>query len=193
MLAGRPVLLWSLDALEAAGCDPIVVVLPAGVTDAAMGISHPVVPGGDTRQQSVANGLAAVGDPTRVVVHDAARPFVSPGMIAAVIDALEEGDGAVTALPVEETLKRVRDGKVLETVDRTDLWRMQTPQAFRTDVLRGAHEVARSEGRFDATDDAQLVERYGGTIVIVDGSPKNMKLTYAEDLEIAELLMRARG
>jgi 2-C-methyl-D-erythritol 4-phosphate cytidylyltransferase len=143
--------------------------------------------GGSSRQASVAAGLDLVDVPT-VIVHDAARPFVTETMLEAVLAPLSEVDGAITALQMNETLKRADDDLVIETVDRSNLWRSQTPQAFRTDALRQAHLKARDES-FAATDDAQLIERYGGRIALVPGDPANIKLTYEDDFVVAEAMI----
>jgi 2-C-methyl-D-erythritol 4-phosphate cytidylyltransferase len=143
--------------------------------------------GGSSRQASVAAGLDLVDVPI-VIVHDAARPFVTEAMLEAVIAPLSEVDGAITALQMNETIKRADDDLVVETVDRANLWRSQTPQAFRTDALRQAHLKARDES-FAATDDAQLIERYGGRIALVPGDPANIKLTYEDDFVVAEAMI----
>jgi 2-C-methyl-D-erythritol 4-phosphate cytidylyltransferase len=143
--------------------------------------------GGPSRQASVAAGLELVDVPT-VIVHDAARPFVTEAMLEAVIAPLSEVDGAITALQMNETLKRADGDLVIETVDRSNLWRSQTPQAFRTDALRQAHLKARDEP-FAATDDAQLIERYGGRIALVPGDSANIKLTYEDDFVVAEAMI----
>jgi 2-C-methyl-D-erythritol 4-phosphate cytidylyltransferase len=143
--------------------------------------------GGSSRQASVAAGLDLVDVPI-VIVHDAARPFVTEAMLEAVIAPLSEVDGAITALRMNETLKRADGDLVIETVDRSNLWRSQTPQAFRTDALRKAHLKARDES-FAATDDAQLIERYGGRIALVPGDPANIKLTYEDDFVVAEAMI----
>jgi 2-C-methyl-D-erythritol 4-phosphate cytidylyltransferase len=192
VLGGRPLITWSVDILVAFGCAPIVVVVPGDVLEQARAILEGrmvvLTEGGESRQASVARGLALVSG-ARVVVHDAARPFLTAGDVHRVVDALEHADGAALALPVDETLKRVDDHMVLETVDRSRLWRAQTPQAFRTGVLRAAHRRAAEEG-YAATDDAQLIERYGGDVVVVEGSRTNLKLTYPEDLALAEAILR---
>lgn len=193
-LAGKPLLSWSVDALRSAGCSPVIVVVPPEQTERArsqVGATEVVlVPGAEVRQRSVRAGLAHVHSDL-VVVHDAARPFVSPELVVRVMAAVTEAEGAIAAVPVDETIKRVEDSRVTETVDRARLWRAQTPQAFRTEALRTAHERAESEGHL-ATDDAELVERYGGTIAIVDGSRSNLKITFPEDLELAEAIAEAR-
>ncbi|MDQ3957757.1 MAG: 2-C-methyl-D-erythritol 4-phosphate cytidylyltransferase, partial [Actinomycetota bacterium] len=120
----------------------------------------------------------------------AARPFATPAMVHDVLDALEEAHAAAVAVPVSDTLKEARDGKVIRTVERSSLWVVQTPQAFRTDALKTVHDKARVDG-FVATDDAQLVERYGGVVRIVEGARDNIKLTYAEDWRVAEAMVAA--
>jgi 2-C-methyl-D-erythritol 4-phosphate cytidylyltransferase/2-C-methyl-D-erythritol 2,4-cyclodiphosphate synthase len=191
-LGGRLLIAYSLDALSDAGCEPIVVVVPSGSEEDFAALSGwvgvRVVTGGVTRQQSVARGLEVVTT-ERVVVHDAVRPFVTAVDVRRAAAALEQADGAVTAVPVDETLKRVEDGQIIETVDRSGLWRAQTPQAFRVDVLRAAHERA-AAGSVAAGDDAVLVERYGGKVVVVRGSRRNLKLTFPEDFALAEAMMR---
>jgi 2-C-methyl-D-erythritol 4-phosphate cytidylyltransferase / 2-C-methyl-D-erythritol 2,4-cyclodiphosphate synthase len=194
-LAGRPLLSWSLELLVSGGCTPVVVVAPADTQvearRACAGFAEAVcISGGHTRQASVANGLELVHS-SRVVVHDAVRPFATRADVHAVVDALAEADGAIVAVRVEETLKRVDDHAVNETVDRTSLWRAQTPQAFRVDTLNAAHRWAARDS-FVATDDAQLLERYGGKVVAIEGRSTNIKLTYPEDFVLAECLSRYR-
>lgn len=180
--------------LAIAGCSPIVVVVPEHAFDtarAALGRDILLVAGGATRRDSVRHGVDLI-DAGRVVVHDAARPFATAAMVGRVLDALAHCDGAITALPVTETLKRTSNGVVVDTVDRTQLYTAQTPQAFRTPMLKHAHEMALRED-FHPTDDAQLIERYGGRVAVVHGSAANIKLTYPEDFELAEALARAPG
>ena len=146
-----------------------------------------ITPGGDTRQASVRAGLARVPpDAERIVVHDAARPLVTPAMIEACLAALKEADGAICAVPLSDTLKKAADGVVEETVARDDLWRVQTPQAFLANALREAHASAPDD---QATDDAALIEARGGRVVIVPGDERNIKITTPADLELAEALM----
>jgi 2-C-methyl-D-erythritol 4-phosphate cytidylyltransferase len=174
-LDGRRVLDWSLDACRAA-CDGVVLVVPPDrVGDEEK--ADVVVAGGATRSASVRAGLAALpADADVVVVHDAARPTAAPRLFDAVIAAVWAGaDGAVPAVPVADTVKRVDGERVVETLDRSVLVAVQTPQAFKVDVLRRAHVG-------DATDDAALVEAAGGTVVVVPGDPLNRKITVPSDL-----------
>ena len=194
VLAGRPLIAWSLDVMVSAGCEPIVVVVPPeSISEARLmlGDAVMVVAGGASRQASVRNGLAHVST-DNVVVHDAARPFVTPEMIERTVASLEDAEGAIVATPLDETLKRVDGDLVADTVTRAHLWRVQTPQSFRTEVLKGAHDKAAGEG-FEVTDDASLVERYGGRVVVVHGARANIKLTYPEDFVIAEAMMKGRA
>lgn len=158
-------------------------------TDQLSGFDVRMVLGGDERQKSVRNGLELV-DTDYVIVHDAARPFATVDLVRAVLDALEGAHGAAPAVPVPDTLKEVRDGRVIRTVERSSLWAVQTPQAFSTETLKSVHDKARVDG-FVGTDDAQLVERYGGLMRIVEGARDNIKLTYPEDWRVAEAMIAA--
>lgn len=144
-----------------------------------------VVPGGQTRQESVWLALqAGPDDAGLVVVHDAVRPFITRGLIDAVVAAAREAGAAICALPVTETVKRVRGDEVEATLDRAGLWTVQTPQAFRADLLREAHEKARRDGVV-GTDDAALVERLGYPVKVIRGLEGNLKITTPEDLRRA--------
>lgn len=148
-----------------------------------------LVPGGERRQDSVRSGLAEIEPGCEIVViHDAARPLVQPETIDRSIAVAAEAGGALVAVPVHDTLKRVdMDGTVIETVPRRHIWLAQTPQAFRVAVIREAHQRALRTGT-STTDDAALVEEMGGTVKIVPGDPLNLKITVPEDFRIAELL-----
>jgi 2-C-methyl-D-erythritol 4-phosphate cytidylyltransferase len=166
-------------------CDGLVVVLPTGADWDGPGI--PVV-GGDTRSDSVRAGLRSVPhDADTIVVHDAARPLATRALLDAVLAAVRAGaDAAVPALPVPDTVKRIDGARVIETVDRTDLVAVQTPQAFRAAALRAAHATSA-----DASDDAALVEVTGGTVVVVPGDSRNLKITRPADLALAAALLDA--
>jgi 2-C-methyl-D-erythritol 4-phosphate cytidylyltransferase len=206
-LAGRPLLQWSVDALRAvAAIGRIVVALPAGVAAPAGTIG---VEGGAVRSQSVRLALAAAGsgaDADLVLVHDAARPLLTPALAERVLAAMEGGgsdgsgegradagsDGvaaAIAAAPMTDTVKRVgRDCRVLETLDRSELWAVQTPQVFRRAALEHALDVS-DEVLARATDDAWLIERAGGAVAVVHAPRENFKITTALDLAMAELLI----
>jgi 2-C-methyl-D-erythritol 4-phosphate cytidylyltransferase len=149
-----------------------------------------VIVGGDSRQSSVAAGLDQI-EAKEVIVHDGARPFLDPGSLQGILDGLEGFDGAIAAVPVDETLKRAQDSLVVETVDRAGVWNVQTPQAFVTASLKRAHARALQDG-FVGTDDAALIERVGGRVRIVEGSRTNLKVTYPEDFALAEAYLRSR-
>ena len=177
-LAGKRVLDWSLAAARAASDGVVLVVAPGREADPEPA-ADVVVAGGDTRSASVRNGLAAVPDDAGVVVvHDAARPAASPALFAAVVAAIRAGaDGALPGVPVVDTVKRVAGDVVVETLDRSTLVAVQTPQAFRAGALRAAHAAGG-----EATDDGALVEAAGGRVVVVPGEPANLKLTGPDDL-----------
>ena len=181
MLGDRRVLDWAVDAARSVAAGVVVVVPEAEATTREPG-ADVVVPGGATRSASVRAGLAAVpADAEVVIVHDAARPFAQVALFESVVAAVTAGaDGAVPGVPVTDTVKRVRRGAVVATLDRSELVTVQTPQAFATSVLRAAHA---SGG--DDTDDAALVEAAGGHVVVVAGDEANVKLTTPRDLELA--------
>jgi len=192
ILSGRPILRWSVEALLAAGAREIVVVVAAdrlATADVALNTlsGWRAVAGGPTRAASVRAGLAALaphpGD--AVLIHDAARPFVTRAHVERLIAALADRDGAIPSLPVPDTLKR-GDGEVAQTVSRDGLWRAQTPQAFRRAALEAAYRAWPAD--LEPTDDASVLERVGGRIAMVAGDPMLMKLTYPEDFLMAEHL-----
>lgn len=193
VLAGRPLLAESLDRLDRCPwIDAIVVAAPAGWEEPSILLSEELaatkvvacVTGGETRAESVRAALADVPDDALVVlVHDAARPLVDDAVVERVLGPLAEGfDGAVPALPIPDTVKRVEDGRVVETVDREGLVSAQTPQAFLASALRGAY----ARNLSGATDCASLVERAGGRVAVVEGSPRLLKVTSPEDLALVE-------
>jgi len=176
-LGDRRVMDWAVAVANEAS-DGVVVVVPPEVADKEGGIA-----GGVTRSDSVRRGLAAVPkNATVICVHDAARPFANEADFQRVIEAVENGaDGAVPAIPVADTIKVVDDtGQVMRTPPRGSLRAVQTPQAFRAEMLRRAHA---SLG--ESTDDAALVEAEGGKVVVVDGDVVNRKITTRDDLEWA--------
>ncbi len=181
IIAGKPVIRHAAEAL----LPHVTALQPVGdldrVADALSGLDVLLaVPGGETRQASVSAGLQALSQhaPDLVLVHDAARPFVPPATIPALLAALRTHDGAIPAIPVADTLKRVQSGRIVATVRRDGLYRAQTPQAFRYHLLRALHGAR--DGT--ATDDAALLETAGHSVAIVAGSDDNIKLTYPEDI-----------
>jgi 2-C-methyl-D-erythritol 4-phosphate cytidylyltransferase/2-C-methyl-D-erythritol 2,4-cyclodiphosphate synthase len=181
-LGGVPVIRRAADALA-----PHVTLLqPVGdaepIEEALAGLAHlPCVAGGATRQESVYAGLEALEEwaPDIVLVHDAARPYVPTGLIPALMEALQDHEGAIPALPVADTLKRAKNGVITGTIPRDSLYRAQTPQAFAYDTLLALHRAGPYEG---ATDDAWLLEHAGIPVALVAGDEHNIKLTYPEDL-----------
>jgi 2-C-methyl-D-erythritol 4-phosphate cytidylyltransferase/2-C-methyl-D-erythritol 2,4-cyclodiphosphate synthase len=189
VLADKPVIRHAAEAL-AAHVSLIQPVGDAELIEAALlgGPAYlPVVPGGATRQDSVRAGLEALAafEPAIVLVHDAARPVIPAGTIPALLAALQDVPGAIPAAPVADTLKRVMRGRITDTVPRADLFRAQTPQAFRFQTLLAVHR----SGLTGATDDASLLEAAGETVAVVPGSDDNIKLTYPEDLVRLERIM----
>jgi 2-C-methyl-D-erythritol 4-phosphate cytidylyltransferase len=193
-LAGRPLLQWSIDALrQVEAIESIVVALPAGFA-APEGVT--AVEGGAVRSDSVRRALAGAGAGETVVIHDAARPLLTAEIARRVLAALEEDEGAagaIAAAPVTDTIKRADAGGVVsETLERRELWAVQTPQAFRRAALEQALDVS-AQQLARASDDASLVERAGGKVILVATSSENLKVTTPLDLQLAELLLAARA
>ena len=193
-LGGQALVLRSARAFDEAPCvSGIVAVVPEAEVGAARSLLAPVrklvavVPGGERRQDSVLEGLrqAPNGFDGVVLVHDAARPLVEVSLVEAVARAAAEGGAALPVLPLADTVKRVRDGLVVETLDREELGAAQTPQGFRLALLVEAYEAAFRD-RVTVTDEAMAVERLGAPVRAIPGSPRNRKITTPEDLAWAE-------
>ncbi len=194
-LNGKPILYYTLKTLQDCGSiAEIILVVPKNEYEAActdwLGkpeIVKKIVVGGVKRQDSVYNGFCEVSQDTEIVlVHDGVRPFLSKKMISESIGAAREYGAAITAIPVNDTIKRVDpSGLVSETIDREGLWRVQTPQAFRYSLLQDAFNKAKSES-FYGTDEGTLIEYLGEPVKIVEGSEQNIKITRPEDLELSE-------
>jgi 2-C-methyl-D-erythritol 4-phosphate cytidylyltransferase len=198
-LAGRPLLAESLERLEGSDwVEAVVLVAPAEWEEPSIllaeelgaGKVHAAVTGGETRADSVRAGVAEVPEDVAVlVVHDAARPLLPEAVLERVVTAVGEGwEGAVPALPLDDTVKRAEGEAVAETVDRTGLYAVQTPQAFLADALRRA-----LAGAVDATDCAGLVEASGGRVRLVEGDRRLLKVTSPADLDFVETLLRAES
>jgi 2-C-methyl-D-erythritol 4-phosphate cytidylyltransferase / 2-C-methyl-D-erythritol 2,4-cyclodiphosphate synthase len=198
-LAGRPMLVWSLRALEQAETvGPVVVVAGSHTLEAVGWIVRnegftkvqAIVAGGERRQDSVRAGLAALPEGTEIVlIHDGARPLAEPALFDRCAAAAAESGAAIAAAPVSDTLKRVTEGIISGTVDRTGLWAAQTPQAFRLESLRWAMNVGSGES---VTDEARLCEAAGLAVTVVPSSLANLKVTHSEDIAVADALLRAR-
>jgi 2-C-methyl-D-erythritol 4-phosphate cytidylyltransferase len=205
-VAGRAVLAWTIEALDATPeVDHIVLVCPAGRVDeyraAAVDPVAPATPvsyapSGSSRQESVASGIAvAPADAEILLVHDGARPLVTPAIVVSTIAALRsdpDAAGAVVGQPAIDTLKIADGAIILETPDRSRYWAVQTPQTFRAEALRAAYAQADAEG-FVGTDDSALVEHAGGRVLLVEGPRDNIKVTVAEDVALVEATLAFRA
>ncbi|MGC4378157.1 2-C-methyl-D-erythritol 4-phosphate cytidylyltransferase [Fictibacillus sp. Mic-4] len=202
-LAGKPILSHTIQVFENdPWCREVILV---GNTSELDQLKHlkasyqfckvtQIVPGGEERQQSVFEGLKRLtGDDSIVLIHDGARPFIGQDSIHQLVQLTEKTGAAVIAVPIKDTVKKVMDHQVVTTIDRSSLWAVQTPQAFRLSIVFDAHKQAAQEN-YIGTDDASLVERYGQTVSIVEGDYFNIKLTTVEDLVIAKaILSESRG
>jgi 2-C-methyl-D-erythritol 4-phosphate cytidylyltransferase len=202
-LCGRPILLRTLDRfLVARTIDTLVIVVAADQLsgarvmlekDAALKTNGAwsVQSGGATRQESVRRGLALIGaDCDIVAIHDGARPFVSPALIDRCVETARDKGAVVAGLPVRDTIKLVSAERWIEgTPPRGSLWEVQTPQAFRREIICAAHEWAAGAG-VEATDDAMLVEKKGGRVFVLDGERTNLKITFKDDLWLAETMIQ---
>ena len=199
MLGGKPILQRSVDAfVRNSSVNDVVVALPADLaanppaylTHASKPIR--IVVGGERRQDSVASAFAAAGAADIVVIHDAARPFVTDDLIDRTVAAAAEYGAAIAALPARDTVKRADDGRMIAaTLPRHEIFLAQTPQAFRSDVLRAALALGSSSAQ--ATDEAMLAEQAGHPVRLVDGDPRNIKITTPDDLAMAESLVANGG
>ncbi len=203
LLAGKPILAHTLTVFQA--CDLIAGIILVTPQDEIPFCQNEVVerygltkvlaivPGGAERQNSVMNGLLALANQTAeddiVLIHDGVRPFITATLLQQSISVAAGGAGALVAVPTKDTIKVVHDGRVTATPDRTTLWQAQTPQAFRFGQIMQAHRKADQEG-FLGTDDCSLVERCGGSIKVVPGSYRNIKITTPEDLVLAEAFLQ---
>lgn len=201
-LAGAPLLSRTLQALRVAEClDGLILVVPPGHEERCrreildpFGITvDAVVPGGEDRQASVYAGLLHTRAETDLIlVHDGARPFVTPAVVQAAVSVAWESGGAVVAIPVTDTIKVAdQDGWLVTTPERGHLWAAQTPQVFRASLFREAHARALRDG-FRTTDDSALVERLEHPVRLVPGSPENLKITTTADLLLADQIWRTR-
>ena len=197
-LGGRAMLSWSLATVrQVSSISEVVITIPEGFEDAARaevaaaGLAIPVkiTPGGVERQDSVriALGLTSA-ESDLVIVHDAARPLATPAIFEACLIAAARAGAAIAATPVSDTLKRVADNAIVATIARAGLWQAQTPQAFRRDLLVAAHQRALTE-KIAATDDADLVERTGARVEVLECSTSNIKITTPSDLAIVEAII----
>jgi 2-C-methyl-D-erythritol 4-phosphate cytidylyltransferase len=205
-LAGKPILIHTLEVFERVSevHEVLVVVHPEDLEFCQEEVIDPyplkkvlrLVPGGKERQDSVYNALKVLWQKEDeldvVLVHDGVRPLVSPAQVRQVVTAARRHGGAILGIPCQDTLKRVNSRKeIIATVDRQELWQVQTPQAFRAALLWRAYQQAMEKG-FYATDEAALVEAMGDTVVVVPSSPLNLKITTPDDLKMAEAILSLR-
>jgi len=192
-VAGVPMLRRAFDAANGAKLvDGVVVAVPDGSEDRARSLLDDraiIVTGGATRQESAWRASQAAPDCEAIAVHDAARALCPPRLFDECLGLLDEHEAVCTAVPVWDTLKETSEGVIVRTVDRSHLAAAQTPQAFRADLYRRAHEAARQVG-VDATDDAALIERLGVKVWTTLGHPHNIKITSKLDLALADALLR---
>ena len=201
LLAGTPVIIHTLKVFEQCeSINKVIVVVPAAESAGFLSLAAKfglrkvarVVPGGATRAESVKRGLQAIRAATAeiVAVHDGVRPFVTVEEIDAVVAAAQTDGAAILVAPVTDTIKQVSDGRIMQTLDRGELRRALTPQCFRYELLRQAYQAA-DDTDPSVTDESVLVEKLGFPVSIVEGSPRNFKVTTAEDLVIAEAILGA--
>lgn len=202
-VAGRPVLAWTLETVLRCKVISWVGLIGQPIDEAAIGAiveaaapRKPVrwIVGGDTRQESVSRGLAALPpDATGVLIHDGARCLVEPELVERCAAAVAAGRAVIAATPVTDTIKQVdAAGTITATPERSRLWAAQTPQGFGVEQLRSAHATARREG-WDVTDDAALYERLGLAVQVLEAPASNIKLTTPFDLTIAEAVLTQRN
>jgi 2-C-methyl-D-erythritol 4-phosphate cytidylyltransferase len=199
-LIEMPILIHTLRVFESdEACEGIILAISAGDQEHFSSLLKEyrikkvtaLVVGGKERQHSVYNGLQAAKDEGIVLVHDAARPFITSRVIHELVAVAKQDGAAVVAVPVKDTIKKVDQFEVVETIERSSLWAIQTPQAFRVSLLKEAHDLAAAQ-QFLGTDEASLVERLKVPVKIVEGDYNNIKLTTPEDLYFAEAIIKQR-
>jgi 2-C-methyl-D-erythritol 4-phosphate cytidylyltransferase len=200
-LEGKAVIIHTLEVFDQDNCcqQIILSIHPDDEMELSLLISQHqlskkiiLVYGGAERQHSVYNGLEKMTGEGIVLVHDAARPFISKALIKQLVESAYYNGAAVIAVPVKDTIKKVENGIVIETVERSSLWAVQTPQAFRVALLKRAHQFA-AETEYLGTDDASLVEYLGEKVAVVEGDYNNIKLTTKEDLAFAKAIITERN
>jgi len=197
-IAGKPLIVHTIDKFNGLeSVNEIVVVVPEKDADRTRKLIKEwsldkvsaVVSGGSERLQSVQNGISAVSEDTDIIlIHDGVRPLVTADDIQKVIDKTIETGAAILALPVTDTIKRVEDNKIVNTLNRNIMWRAQTPQGFRAEIIRKAYEMG-VEKRINATDDSQLAEAIGVCVSVVKGSGPNIKITNPDDISVVSFLL----
>lgn len=185
---GKEVIKYTIEAFEKADVDEIIISANKSIIpELSSMFNHKITEGGSTRQASVYNGLKAAGQCDFVLIHDGARPVITPEIINRTIDLVKEKNAVSVMTKTIDTIKEVQDGKIIKTIDRSKLYNTQTPQAFRYDIIMSAHEKLQGQ---NFTDDAGMLEALGYDVYIVDGSYKNIKITTQSDIEIAKIFLK---
>ena len=185
---GKEVIKYTIEAFEKSDIDEIIISANKTIIpELSSMFNHKITEGGSTRQASVYNGLKAVEKSDFVLIHDGARPLITPEIINRTIDLVKEKNAVSVMTKTIDTIKEVQDGKIIKTIDRSKLYNTQTPQAFRYDIIMSAHEKLQGQ---NFTDDAGMLEALGYDVYIVDGSYKNIKITTQSDLEIAKIFLK---
>ena len=185
---GKEVIKYTIEAFEKSDIDEIIISANKSIIpELSSMFNHKITEGGSTRQASVYNGLKAAGQCDFVLIHDGARPVITPEIINRTIDLVKEKNAVSVMTKTIDSIKEVQDGKIIKTIDRSKLYNTQTPQAFRYDIIMSAHEKLQGQ---NFTDDAGMLEALGYDVYIVDGSYKNIKITTQSDIEIAKIFLK---
>lgn len=185
---GKEVIKYTIEAFEKADVDEIIISANKSIIpELSSMFNHKITEGGSTRQASVYNGLKAIEKSDYVLIHDGARPVITPEIINRTIDLVKEKNAVSVMTKTIDTIKEVQDGKIIKTIDRSKLYNTQTPQAFRYDLIMSAHEKLKGQ---NFTDDAGMLEAMGYDVYIVDGSYKNIKITTQSDIELAKIFLK---
>lgn len=185
---GKEVIKYTIEAFEKADVDEIIISANKSIIpELSSMFNHKITEGGSTRQASVYNGLKAIEKSDFVLIHDGARPVITPEIINRTIDLVKEKNAVSVMTKTIDTIKEVQDGKIIKTIDRSKLYNTQTPQAFRYDLIMSAHEKLKGQ---NFTDDAGMLEALGYDVYIVDGSYKNIKITTQSDIELAKIFLK---
>lgn len=185
---GKEVIKYTIEAFEKADVDEIIISANKSIIpELSSMFNHKITEGGSTRQASVYNGLKAIEKSDYVLIHDGARPVITPEIINRTIDLVKEKNAVSVMTKTIDTIKEVQDGKIIKTIDRSKLYNTQTPQAFRYDLIMSAHEKLKGQ---NFTDDAGMLEALGYDVYIVDGSYKNIKITTQSDIELAKIFLK---
>lgn len=184
---GKEVICYTIEAFEKSAVDEIVICANKSIiSDLQKMFSHKIVEGGATRQESVSNGLNAI-DCDYVLIHDAARPMITPEIINNAIELVQKQKAVTVMTKTIDTIKEVQNGKIIRTIDRSKLYNTQTPQAFEFQLIKTAHEKLKGQ---NFTDDAGMLEYLGYDVYVVDGDYKNIKITTQSDIELAKIYLK---